>query len=175
MNLVRLISPTVELSEQYFKFYYDWINSGEDIIPWVVERDPSSFQHFVAFLYSADSEGKLSNPNLVPHSTYLLMNEQSLIVGAVNIRHRLNEKLLNSDGHIGYGICPSQRRKGYATILLQESLQVAKSLGISRVLLVCNQENIGSEKTILKNGGVFDSEFQEEDGRTVKRFWITVS
>jgi predicted acetyltransferase len=162
----------MEYREQYLAFYRDWINSGEDMIPWVVERDPSDFEAYLKFLYSEDSEEKLSNANWVPHSTYWLIDGEGNIVGAVNIRHRLNQKLFNSGGHIGYGVCPSQRRRGYATVLLSSALEKAKMLDIDRVLVVCDKGNIGSEKTIIKNGGLFESEYTEANGNVVRRFWI---
>lgn len=93
-------------------------------------------------------------------------------MGAVNIRHRLNEKLLNSGGHIGYGIRPSERRMGYASVLLALTLEITRDMGLNKVLLVCDKGNLASEKTILKNGGQFESEYVEENGNVVRRFWI---
>jgi predicted acetyltransferase len=80
--------------------------------------------------------------------------------------------LLNSGGHIGFGVRPSFRRKGYATILLSLILQYVKKIGFDKVLVVCDKGNIGSEKTIMKNGGKFESEFIEENGNIIRRFWI---
>lgn len=174
MNFVQLIQPSIEFRYQYLVFYREWINSGENIVPWVVDKDPSDFKTFLEFLYSEDSEEKLSNSNWVPHSTYWLIDVEKNIVGAVNIRHRLNKKLFYRGGHIGYGICPSQRRKGYATALLSLALEKTKMLGIDRVLVVCDKGNLGSEKTILKNGGIFESEYIEADGNVVKRYWINL-
>ncbi|MEH6850137.1 GNAT family N-acetyltransferase, partial [Bacillus pseudomycoides] len=74
--------------------------------------------------------------------------------------------------HIGYGIRPSERQKGYATILLKLALEKAKELGIQKALVVCDESNIGSEKTIIKNGGIHDSNYIEEDGNVVKRYLI---
>lgn len=175
VTAVQLVQPSIAFRKQYINFYQEWINSGEEIVPWVVEKDPSDFNKFLEFLYSEDSEEKLSNANRVPHSTYWLIDREKKIVGAVNIRHRLNQKLLNSGGHIGYGICPSQRRKGYATVLLSFALEKTKKMGINRALVVCDRGNIGSEKTILKNGGVFESEYTEENGNVVRRYWINLS
>lgn len=172
LSSIRLVKPSMEYREPYMSFYDDWISSGEDIVPWVVEKDPSDFKAMLESLYSEDSEEKLTNHHWVPHSTYWLMNEDNLLVGAANIRHRLNQKLLNSGGHIGYGIRPSYRRKGYASALLDHTLQITKAMGLDKVLLVCDKDNIGSEKTILKHGGVFESEFIMDDGNIVKRFWI---
>jgi len=172
MSMLRLICPTAELQEQYVDFYKDWINSGEDIVPWVVEKDPSDFKAFLDFLYAENSEEKLSDPTRVPHSTYWLLNEDELLVGAVNIRHRLNDYLLSRGGHIGYGVRPAFRRKGYATVILSQALQIVKHMGLEQVLVTCDKTNIGSAKTIQKNGGILESEFTEEDGNVVMRFWI---
>ncbi|NHN34610.1 GNAT family N-acetyltransferase [Paenibacillus agricola] len=174
MGTVRLVNPSLDFHEQYLLFYKDWVNSGEEIIPWVVQKDPGDFKRMLEFLYSEDSEEKLTNPNWVPHSTYWLINEENKLVGVVNIRHRLNEQLLNGSGHIGYGISPSHRRKGYASVQLSEALHITKAMGLDKVLLVCNKGNIGSEKTILKHGGIFESEFLEDGGHIVRRFWIRV-
>ncbi|MCR2803486.1 GNAT family N-acetyltransferase [Paenibacillus soyae] len=172
MGEARLIEPHVAYREAYMTFYRDWIASGESIVPWVVEKDPSDFEAYVAFLYSEDTEDKVTREGFVPHSTYWLVNEEDEIVGAVNFRHRLNRKLLESGGHIGYGIAPSHRRQGYARKQLAEALKIAKAKGLDRVLLVCDAGNEASERTILGAGGRFESLFTMEDGETVKRFWI---
>lgn len=169
---VRLVRPSAEYREPYIAFYKEWIDSGEPMVPWVIEKDPADFDAMLDFLYSQDSEEKLTDSLWVPHSTYWLIDGHENVVGAVNIRHRLNDKLLQSGGHIGYGIRPSARRKGYATVQLELALRKARELGIGSVLLVCDRSNIGSEKTIRNNGGRFDSEVTEEDGSIVKRFWI---
>jgi predicted acetyltransferase len=175
-EMVRLVKPSAEYEQAYRSFYEDWMQSGEDIVPWVVEKDPADFAEMLAFLYAQDSEEKLmslqADKRWVPHSTYWLLNEAGVLVGAVNIRHRLNEQLLNSGGHIGYGIRPSQRRKGFAKQLLALALQQTDELGISQVLLVCDRGNMGSQRTIVANGGTFDSEYTEADGNVVGRFWI---
>ncbi|MBW7455673.1 GNAT family N-acetyltransferase [Paenibacillus sepulcri] len=172
INQVILVEPSLEYRDLYMDFYEDWLGSGEDMVPWVIERDPSNFEAYVAFLYAEDSEDKLTRESWVPHSTYWLINEADKLVGAVNIRHRLNQKLSESGGNIGYGIRPSERRKGYAGALLAKSLIRTRELGLNRVLVVCDQGNIGSEKTILKNGGIFESEFTEANGNIIRRFWI---
>ena len=111
----------------------------------------------------------------VADSTYWLIDEDKRVLGVVNIRHELTKILLNSGGHIGYGIRPSERRKGDATELLSLSLDKAKELGIRKVLVVCDQENSGSLKTIMNNGGVPDVDIVEEDGNIMNRFRIQVS
>ncbi|NOU98524.1 GNAT family N-acetyltransferase [Paenibacillus planticolens] len=170
---VRLVKPSANYKDEYISFYEDWKSSGEDMVPWVVEKDPYDFAVMLNFLYSQDSEDKIIDESFVPHSTYWLINDDlQKIIGVVNVRHKLNVKLLNSGGHIGYGIRPSERRKGYASALLALSLELTKKLGLEKVLLVCDKDNYASEKTILKNGGRFESEYVEDNGNIVRRFWI---
>lgn len=166
-----LTKPTVDLKVEYLSFYEEWLDSGENMIPWVIQKDPSNFVEMIQFLF--DNENGINLPEgWVPDSTYWLINEDKRIMGVVNIRHQLREFLLNSGGHIGYGIRPSERRKGFATKLLALSLEKAKELGLRKALVVCDSSNTGSLKTIIKNGGVPDTDFIEEDGNIVKRFWI---
>ena len=82
-------------------------------------------------------------------------------MGAVNIRHYLNEYLLLHGGHIGDGIRPSERRKGYATQMIGLALEECKELGIKKVSRVCDKDNIGSAKSIIKNGGILENELNE--------------
>ncbi|MFF2886554.1 GNAT family N-acetyltransferase [Paenibacillus sp. NPDC057967] len=173
MGSVRLVEPSLAYREAYTNFYEDWMTEGIDaIVPWVVEQDPRDFEAYLAFLRAADSEEKLKDDAFVPHSTYWLINEDEEVVGAVNIRHRLNQKLLESGGHIGYGIRPSRRGRGYASVQLAEALKITKAMGIDRVLLVCDHDNEASERTIRGAGGVPDSPFTTEKGEVLKRFWI---
>lgn len=171
MGHVYLTKPSAEFQEEYLAFYREWKESKEPIVPWIVDKDPADFASYLRYLQEEEI-GENLQPGWVTNSTYWLVNEQGQIAGAVNIRHDLTERLLNTGGHIGYGVVPSQRKKGYATAILEQSLQKTRELGLKRVLVVCDEGNIGSEKTIVKNGGVFESEFIEEDGNVVRRFWI---
>lgn len=167
----ELIKPTIELKEQYLEFYREWKDSGENMVPWVISKDPSDFTAMLNFIEN-NSKGENLPDGWVPDSTYWLIDPDKKIVGAVNIRHSLTEELLNTGGHIGYGIRPTARRKGYAAQILTQSLEKAKELGIERVLVVCDKGNIGSERTILKNGGEPAEDYVEENGNVIKRFWI---
>ncbi len=168
---VSLLTPTTDLQEEYLDFYNEWKDSGETMIPWVITKDPSNFPAMVQELLDAHNGINLPD-SWVPDSTYWLVTDHNKIVGAVNIRHSLTEHLFNAGGHIGYGIRPSERRKGYATKLLALSLEKAKQLNITKALIVCDEVNTASEKTILHNGGLRDEDFIEEDGNVVRRFWI---
>lgn len=142
---VSLITPTTDLQDEYLDFYNEWKDSGETMIPWVITKDPSNFPAMVQELLDAHNGINLPE-SWVPDSTYWLVTDHNRIVGAVNIRHSLTEHLFNAGGHIGYGIRPSERRKGYATKLLALSLEKAKQLNITKALVVCDEVNTASEK-----------------------------
>ncbi|GER65561.1 hypothetical protein BpJC7_17310 [Weizmannia acidilactici] len=91
----------------------------------------------------------------------------------LEIRHDLNDALLESGGHVGYGIRPSERRKGLASKMLEMPLEKAKELGLERVLLTCDKKNTGSAKTIVKNGGILENEMDHGD-RVTQRYWMTL-
>lgn len=96
------------------------------------------------------------------------------VIGTIQIRHKLNESLLKNGGHIGDGVRPSERRKGYATEMIRLALEECKKIGIDRVLMVCYKDNIGSRKSIINNGGVLENELPAEDGKIDQRYWISL-
>lgn len=98
--------------------------------------------------------------NLVPGeaaSTFLMAFVGERVVGRASIRHALSEWHAQYGGHIGYVVVPEFRRRGHATEILRQALALAHGpLGIRRVLVTCDDDNIGSIRTIEKNGGVFE-------------------
>ena len=92
-------------------------------------------------------------------------------MGAVNIRHTLNEGLLKDGGHIGDGIRPSERGKGLGTRMIALALEECDRLGIRDVLMCCDKDNAASARTIVKNSGVLENEI-EINGVPVQRYWI---
>ena len=57
--------------------------------------------------------------------------------------------------------------------MLKMALPFCKSIGLDKVLITCNDNNVCSEKTILANGGVYESTIYEPDeGINLKRFWV---
>jgi len=112
-------------------------------------------------------------PDHVP-STFLFAFVGTRIVGRVSIRHSLNEFLERVGGHIGYVVVPEFRRRGYATEILRQALQVAgEELGICRALVTCDDDNVGSIRTIEKNGGRLENVIIGPDLEKAKRrYWI---
>ena len=120
--------------------------------------------------------GRHMPKHLVPGTKYFLLEEGSpKILGVIDIRHRLNDHLLNNPGgHIGYAIAPSERRKGYATEQLRLGLEKCREMGIGPVLITCHKENEASARVIQKNGGVLEDERVSKEGKVFQRYWIEV-
>jgi predicted acetyltransferase len=131
-----------------------------------------SFQRYLEVL-AEQERGENLPANYVP-STFLFAFAGTSIVGRVAIRHSLNPDLERLGGHIGYVVVPEFRRQGYATAILRQSLQIARQkLGLTRVLVTCDDDNVGSIKTIEKNGGVLEDIVRGPDGDNPKRrYWI---
>lgn len=121
-----------------------------------------------------DRNGTRPEPGLVPADTYFLVRQADhRIVGMVNIRHRLNDFLLKEGGHIGYAVRPTERRKGYAAAQLKMALDRCRQLGLTRVLVTCDKQNLGSARTIQKNGGVLENEVTGSHlADVLQRYWI---
>lgn len=166
----------VKLSKHYEKQLIDMIEEWKaDIIanhtnrsPWVIfKNNPRNFDYYLENL-----ETKEETERWVPDSVYFLHDtKRDILLGAVNIRHKLNEELLRTGGHIGDGVRPSERRKGYATEMIRLALIECRKLGLDRVLMVCNKDNVGSAKSIIRNGGILENEV-EDNGSIEQRYWI---
>jgi len=95
------------------------------------------------------------------------------LVGRVSVRHELNDFLHRIGGHIGYGVVPVFRKKGYARGMLAKTLPIAKEIGIKKALLTCDDDNIGSIKTIESCGGILENKVDAGQGKPEKRrYWI---
>lgn len=111
----------------------------------------------------------------VPCTFLFAFDEFDKIVGRVSIRHKLNENLRLVGGHIGYGVVPRERRKGYATKILDLSLKYIKEniKNLDNVLVTCDDGNVGSQKTIENNYGVLEN-IIDVNGVKKRRYWIEV-
>jgi len=111
-------------------------------------------------------------PDRVPAS-FLAADVDGALVGRVSVRHELNDFLAMWGGHIGYGVRPGYRRRGYATAILRESLGIARGVGVDSALVVCNDDNTGSAAVIEACGGVFDRIVAGHDGgKPMRHYWI---
>lgn len=115
-------------------------------------------------------------PTYANQTTYVLADDSNHIYGLINLRHELKGKLMEVGGHIGYGIRPSERKKGYATLQLKLILDKLKELNINQALITCRENNIASKKTMEKFIGKKDTLVpSNHEGIMEYRYWIDVN
>lgn len=112
-------------------------------------------------------------PHWVETSVFFAVRrEDGRAIGMLDVRHHLNAFLRQYAGHIGYGLRPSERGKGYGTEMLRLGLKYAGYLGLEQVMLSCYKENQASRQIILKCGGKLDREFLHTDGKQIQVYHI---
>ena len=134
-------------------------------------RPPADFDAFVRAQLGRVERAHLP-PGLVPE-TVLWLVDSAEFIGRVSIRHELNASLRQLGGHVGYAIRPSRPRQGWGTTILRLALPEARAIGLRRVLVPCDADNIGSRKIIEANGGRLEDEITLPGEPTPKRrYWI---
>lgn len=141
---------------------------GNEVIPYSMNPKNLPFKEFYQDINRCKSLETLPE-GFVLAKYYLIWNENNEIVGGINIRYQDNDFILNYAGHIGYGIAPWERNKGYAKEALKQMLLIARELGLDKVLLTTDENNIASQHVILATGGVLEKTL---DGK--KYFWINI-
>jgi predicted acetyltransferase len=171
---VALVEPSTKFAKPFLDMVNEFEQFGEDqyrTVRYMVEYNFSAYLERL-ICQSRDSEQRQQT---VPISTYWLVKDDSLLIGASKIHHRLTPRLRQYYGHISYHIRPTARQKGYGTHLLFLTLEKAKLLELGEVLLTCDAENIASSRIIQKNGGVFENEsVMPTSGKIIKRYRIAL-
>lgn len=168
--MLVLVKLEPQYQSQLLDMMDEWTAADEEIIPAALRK--ADYHDFA--VYQESLENKPGEAGMVPDSTYFCLDTvENRFVGAVNIRHILNERLLFASGSIGDGIRPTARGRGFGTRLVALALEKCRELGLHDVLMVCRKENLASARTIQKNGGVLANEV-EKDGQIMQRYWITL-
>ena len=170
--MLFLAEPSVIYRDSFIQSVYEFQAEGRQQ-HYDLNSLTNDFSSFVQGLLDQKDQTKLK-PGRVPSSDFWLIDDNEFI-GRLSIRHELNEFLLKMGGHIGYEIRPSKRKQGYGTQILRLGLEKARESGLQRVLVTCDEDNIGSKKIIEHNGGQFENAIEME-GDTVKklRYWIDI-
>ncbi len=173
---MKLIEPTVEYCQQIQAYRQEFLDCGDSMdgtAGLIRMETPEKWIDHCRLFKDPDNvpEGR------VPATEYIFVREEdNKIVGMLQIRHFLNEYLRKFGGHIGYSVAPSERRKGYASLMLKSALPECKKLGMDKVLITCIDSNVGSRKTILANGGVYESTVYEPEEKVfLQKYWIHLS
>ncbi|AIY79902.1 GNAT family N-acetyltransferase [Clostridium botulinum] len=168
---MKLITLTSSYKTEWESLISEFEENGEKLIPLAMKGHANTFEEFLIEAYK-NSKGIDLPDGIVPSDIYFLVDDNSkYLIGAIDIRHYLNEYLLKYGGNIGYGIRPSERKKGYATEMLYLALEECKTKGLSKVLITCFKSNVASANTIIKNGGILENEIAES-GNVKQRYWI---
>ena len=173
----ELVAPTIRLETAWRAAHEEWgpgvHEDGAGIRPSDDVDSPAGFARWVARLaQESDPATPLEGGRV--HCTYRWIVADDAVLGAIALRHELNERLLQFGGHIGYGIRPSARRQGLATWALGRMLDEARRLGLDRVLLTCAAGNIASARTIEHHGGILE-DIRDTGSVRLRRYWIDLS
>ena len=157
--MIRFIRPTEEHKDEALAFKQEFLDNGEHTINGSELLDQmDSYEDWLKSVTDNISEETV-NPDWVVTDTFFALDEKDSIVGIIDFRHELNGFLIDF-GNTGYSVRPSERRKGYATEMLHQLLDVARNSGLNSLQLSVEKSNEPSVKTIVKNGGVYERSFE---------------
>ena len=166
----KLIELNTGLKDKFLAMAEDYLSIGD-------ERYQSAADDFERYLEQLEMyrSGKNLSADRVRATTFFLLADDKLI-GRGDLRHQLNDFLAVMGGHIGYDVRPSERRKGYGSLILQLTLEKARAIGLDKVFLTCDADNIASARIIEKHGGKLDRPHdhkgtEEESEVHVNRLW----
>ena len=179
MTNMYLEEPSIMRKEQAINYINEFIVNDSKIngvgsLDKFLEEQ--SYEDWLEFCENVKTKDKANELGKVPSNTYFLIRkEDNKLIGMINFRYELNEYLKRIGGHIGYGIAPSERKKGYGKVQLYLCLLKAKEKALDKVMVTCDITNTASAKTIEALGGIFErEEFEKEKNRTLKIYWINV-
>ena len=163
MSNLLLVFPSEDMEIEALEFKREFFANGEKTIngSYKLDMDRYTYSEWLQIIRDNLDKDKV-NPKFGFSHTLFAINEDRKIIGIVNFRHVLTDFYKNS-GHIGYSDRPLERKKGYATEILRQTLDYAKKQGLSEVFLVCKRDNEASKKTIIKNNGSLIRTFLNSD------------
>ena len=169
---LALIKPVIKFKSEFLSMLEEYRAVAEDPYRDILKAAWTDFHMYIRQLEDF-SKGRGLPHSYAPMTSFWMVQDDKVIVGESRLRHKLTPALKLEGGHIGYSIRPSQRRKGYGTRLLELTLEKAKELGLSHVLVTCNTDNIASAQVIQKNGGkLAGGVISNKSGAAVSHYWI---
>lgn len=173
MDDLILIKPGEEYASQIAEYRAEFLSCGDSMDGCGSLRRLENPYDFIKKCADYERAETLPEGLVIATQFMLVRLSDNRLLGMIQIRHYFNDYLSKFGGHIGYSVRPCERRKGYAKKMLKMALPYCKEIGLSEVLITCNDGNLGSEKTILSCGGIYESTVHEPDENiNLKRFWI---
>lgn len=171
--------PSLEIKNEIIEYLDEFVKYGSDINgSGSLDKiyDGYTFEEALDRCLKMEDEEYAKSVGRCQSRTFLLIRENdNKIVGTINVRWNLNEAMLRFGGHIGYGIRPTERRKGYNKINLYLGMLEAKKVGLEKVMLDCDVNNLGSDKTLKALGGKLErTEVDPSDGILTNVYWFNV-
>ena len=170
-----LVEPCEEYAEQIAEYKQAFLDADSSMDGCGPLRRCEDSLTYIAECKKYTSPETLPEGWVISTQFFYVRKYDNRLVGMIQVRHYFNDWLSKFGGHIGYSVRPSERRLGYAKEMLRMALPFCRDIGLDKVLITCIDGNIGSEKTILANGGVYESTVLEpNDNVELKRFWVTL-
>ncbi|MBP2022898.1 putative acetyltransferase [Clostridium punense] len=173
MSEFSLIAPSKKFEKQAFEYIQEFLQHNSEINGTAGLNRYDNYDEWLLKLEKSIDMSKIEKDKVPANTYFLIRNQDSKIIGMITIRHKLNESLLSRGGHIGYSIRPTERKKGYGTLMLKLTLEKCRELNLTRVLITCDKLNIASAKVIQNNNGILENEvFNQVFSETTQRYWI---
>ena len=174
---MKFVFPTEEYKQKAVEFIEEFYSCSSEI-----HGAGSLDMYFKEYSYEqwikkviADLDIANIAPGRVPALTYFYLREDDdKVIGMINIRLALNDYLRKEGGHIGYSIRPSERRKGYGSLMLKEALEFCKIIGLNKVLITCDKSNKASAGVIKSCNGQLEEEFYSETFKEIIQRYVIV-
>jgi len=171
MNL-ELVKLSKEYKDLFYEMMDEWMSFDDyNRSPSVIRR--YDYHDFNSYVDQIDRKEEIDG---YPKNSvfFCIDRDKNKMIGAVDLRLYMTANTCHDGGHIGDGIRPSERGKGYGTAVMGLALEKCKEYGINKVLITCNKDNIASKKAIINNGGIYEYDITDEDGTIEERYWVTL-
>lgn len=170
---IELIEVSKEYEEQAMVYRQEFIDYDEKLIngsSGLIEYD--NYDEWLDKV-ATEKVKECSSTDTSATTYFTYRKRDNKIIGSVKLRHHLTEELEKDGGNIGYGICPSERGKGYGSLQLSLALEKARAMNMSKIMITCNKDNRGSALVAIHNGGVLSGEgFDEDEAKVTEIYWI---
>ena len=183
MSEIELQLPTLQHKTAAENFKNDFFENQEYEIPGSAMLDGMEYEQWLIQNTNNRHEKTVNSGWVVATTFFAVRKRDSKIIGMIDVRHNLGTEFLRQfGGHIGFSVCPSERKKGYATAILKMGLEYTKSLNIEKVMISCFSDNFPSIRTIEKCGGILSEtkpltlgefiDMTDKNGKLLNIYWV---